>query len=59
MKTENKERKYKIMFTKQKQGSYTARVIVPMSIIKDLDIKPGDSIRYTRIEKGVVIKKCD
>lgn len=57
MKRENKERVYKVMYVKQKNGSYTARIIVPYSLLKDLNIKIGDSVQYTPCEKGIIIRR--
>ena len=59
MKRENQERVYNVMFVKQKTGGYSARVYIPPSIVHDLKLKPGDRIQYTKVEKGVKIKKYE
>lgn len=57
MRKENKERTYKVMFCKQSSGAYTPRVIIPDSILRDLNIRPGDYVQYTRVEDGILIRK--
>ena len=57
MKKENKERVYKVMFCKQSSGGYTPRLTVPDSMLRDLNIRPGDYVQYSRIEDGIVIRK--
>ena len=57
MRKENKERTYKVMFCKQSSGAYTPRITVPDSMLRDLNIRPGDYVHYSRIEDGIVIRK--
>lgn len=57
VKKENKERVYKVMFCKQSSGAYTPRVVVPDSLLRDLNIRPGDYVQYTRVENGILMKK--
>lgn len=45
------------MFTKGGTGGYTARVMIPKEAIRDLDIHPGDSIEYTRVPHGLLLRK--
>lgn len=59
MKRENKERVYNVMFVKQKGGSYSPRITVPYSILRDLGIKPGDKVQYSRCENGFVVRKYE
>lgn len=54
---ENKERTYKVMFCKQSSGAYTPRVTIPDSMLRDLNIRPGDYVQYTRVEDGILIRK--
>lgn len=54
---ENKERVYKVMFCKQSSGAYTPRVVIPDSMLRDLNIRPGDYVQYTRVEDGILIRK--
>lgn len=56
MRKENADGKYKVMFVKSK-SSYTARVVIPGSVIIDLDIHAGDCIQWERVENGVLLKK--
>lgn len=49
--------RYKVMFTKGGTGGYTARVMIPKEVIRDLDIHPGDSIEYTRVPHGLLLRK--
>lgn len=53
----NKLLRYKVMFTKGGTGGYTARVMIPKEAIHDLDIHPGDSIEYTRVSNGLLLRK--
>lgn len=57
VKKENKDRVYKVMFCKQSSGAYTPRVVVPDSLLRDLNIRPGDYVQYTRVENGILMKK--
>lgn len=59
MKKENENKTYKVMFNKGKGGTYTARVIVPSTIVKDLNIRAGDKIVYERIQSGVILRKVE
>lgn len=56
MRKENVEAIYKVMFVKSK-SSYTARVVIPSSVIVDLDIHPGDCIVWQRVENGLLLRK--
>ena len=55
---ENVERTYKVMFTKSGKGNYSARVMLPYSLIHDLGIKPGDSVRYMPTHEGITIRRA-
>lgn len=54
---ENKERRYKVMFNQKPNGSYTPRITIPDSLLRDINVRPGDMIRYQRVEKGILITK--
>lgn len=52
-----KNKLYKIMFVKNTRNGYTARVTIPMYMLRDLDIKPGSSVQLERVENGILIRK--
>lgn len=54
---ENKERRYKVMFNKKPGGGYTPRITIPITLLRDLGIKPGDHVVYQCVENGILIKK--
>lgn len=56
MRRENAKARYKVMFVKSK-SSYTARVVIPSSAIADLGIRAGDSIEWTRVENGLLMRR--
>lgn len=56
MRKENAGSKYKVMFTRSK-SSYTARVVIPVSALVDLDIHAGDCIQWVRVENGLLLRK--
>lgn len=58
MKRENADAIYKVMFVKS-GSSYTARVVIPASAIKDLDIHEGDKVQWKRVEGGIVLRKVE
>lgn len=49
---ENLNRVYKVMFVKQKSGSFTPRLTVPATMLRDLNIRPGDKVKYIPVEGG-------
>lgn len=51
--------RYKVMFTKGGTGGYTARVMLPKEVVKDLDIHAGDYIEYTRVPHGLLLRKVE
>lgn len=58
MKPPNKEGKYKVMFTKQMNGSFTTRMSIPYYMLKDIGVTPMDKeVIVSRIEDGIVIRK--
>lgn len=57
MKRENVDAIYKVMFVKS-GSSYTARVVIPASAIKDLDIHEGDKVQWSRVPDGLLLKKA-
>ena len=58
MKRENVNAIYKVMFVKS-GSSYTARVVIPASAIKDLNIHEGDKVQWTRVSGGLLLKKVE
>lgn len=56
---ENLNRVYKVMFVKQKSGSFTPRLTVPASMLRDLSIKPGDKVKYIPVEGGFKVIKYE
>lgn len=54
---ENPERKYKVMFNQKPNGTYTPRITIPDSLLRDINVRPGDMIRYQRVENGILITK--
>lgn len=56
---ENLNRVYKVMFVKQKSGSFTPRLTVPASMLRDLNIKPGDKVKYIPVEGGFKVIKYE
>lgn len=56
---ENVNRVYKVMFVKQKSGSFTPRLTIPATMLRDLNIKPGDSVKYIPVEGGFKVIKYD
>lgn len=56
MRRENAKARYKVMFVKSK-SSYTARVVIPSSAIADLGIRAGDSIEWSRVENGLLLRR--
>lgn len=58
MRRENAKARYKVMFVKSK-SSYTARVVIPSSAIADLGIRVGDSIEWSRVENGLLLRRVD
>lgn len=55
---ENTERIYKVMFTKSGNGNYTARINLPYSLLKDLGINPGDSVKLSPGHECVIIRRA-
>lgn len=58
MKRENVNGVYKVMFVKS-GSSYTARVVIPASAIKDLNIHEGDRVQWSRMEGALVLRKLE
>lgn len=56
---ENVNRVYKVMFVRQKSGSYTPRLTVPATMLRDLDIRPGDKVKYIPVEGGFKVIKYE
>lgn len=54
---ENKERLYKVMFNMKPNGTYTPRITIPDSLLRDINVRPGDMVRYQRVENGILIIK--
>ena len=54
---ENKARRYKVMFNQKPNGTYTPRITIPDSLLRDINVRPGDMIRYQRVENGILITK--
>ena len=54
---ENKERRYKVMFNQKPNGTFTPRITIPDSLLRDINVRPGDMIRYQRVESGILITK--
>lgn len=58
MRTPNKDGKYKVMYVKQANGSYTTRCTLPDYMLRDLGIQPNNPyIKLTRVENGILITK--
>lgn len=58
MRRENAKARYRVMFVKSK-SSYTARVVIPSSAIADLGIRVGDTIEWTRVENGLLLRRVN
>lgn len=56
---ENPDKVYKVMFVKQKSGSYTPRLTLPYTLLKDLDINPGDKVQITPKQGKFEVKKYE
>lgn len=56
---ENINRVYKVMFVKQKSGSFTPRLTVPATMLRDLNIHPGDRVKYIPAEGGFKVVKYE
>lgn len=56
---ENLNRVYKVMFVKQKSGSFTPRLTVPATMLRDLNIRPGDRVKYIPVEGGFKVIKYE
>lgn len=54
---ENKDRCYKVMFNQKPNGTYTPRITIPDSLLRDINVRPGDMIRYQKVENGILIVK--
>lgn len=60
MKKANLSGEYKIMYTKQSNGSYTTRMSVPNEMLLDIGVSPLDrNVKVTRVEKGILITKLN
>lgn len=58
MRYENENKEYRLAFNKNGRAGYCARVTIPPSILRDLDLSAGDYIKYTPIEGGYKITKA-
>lgn len=59
MKLPNKEGIYTVMYTKQKNGSYTTRSSIPQYMLRDIGVTPSDKkIKIERVENGILITKA-
>ena len=56
---ENPSRKYRVMFNLKPGGTYTPRITVPDSLLRDIGVRPGDSIIYTPVENGILITRSN
>ena len=56
---ENENRVYKVMFVRQKSGSFTPRLTVPATMLRDLNIHPGDRVKYIPVEGGFKVIKYE
>ena len=56
---ENENRVYKVMFVRQKSGSFTPRLTVPATMLRDLNIHPGDMVKYIPVEGGFKVVKYE
>lgn len=56
---ENENRVYKVMFVRQNSGAFTPRLTVPASMLRDLNIHPGDKVKYIRVEGGFKVVKYE
>lgn len=56
---ENVDRVYKVMFVRQKSGSFTPRLTVPATMLRDLNIRPGDRVKYISVEGGFKVIKYE
>lgn len=56
---ENVDRVYKVMFVRQKSGSFTPRLTVPATMLRDLNIRPGDRVKYIPVEGGFKVIKYE
>lgn len=58
MREPNKEGLYTVMYTKQKNGSFTTRTSVPQYMLRDIGVTPSDrTIKIQRVENGILITK--
>lgn len=56
---ENENRVYKVMFVRQKSGAFTPRLTVPATMLRDLNIHPGDKVKYISVEGGFKVIKYE
>lgn len=56
---ENGNRVYKVMFVRQKSGAFTPRLTVPATMLRDLNICPGDKVKYIPVEGGFKVVKYE
>lgn len=47
------------MFVRQKSGSFTPRLTVPATMLSDLNIHPGDKVKYIPVEGGFKVIKYE
>jgi len=58
MRSANKDGIYTVMYTKQKNGSFTTRMSIPQYMLKDLGVTPKDrEVKIRRVENGILITK--
>lgn len=60
MRKANQNRIYKIMFTRQKNGSFTTRMSIPWEDLKDIGVEvKNPHVKLERVENGILIKKLE
>lgn len=47
------------MFVRQKSGAFTPRLTVPATMLRDLNIHPGDKVKYIPAEGGFKVIKYE
>lgn len=59
MKRPNADGLYTVMYTKQKNGSYTTRMSIPQYMLKDIGVTPTDKkVTVERGEECIIIRKA-
>ena len=47
------------MYVRQKSGAFTPRLTVPATMLRDLNIHPGDMVKYIPVEGGFKVVKYE